>query len=655
MAVSPEPETLWEPAPDAWATTRLGGFAARHRPDLVGDYAGLHQWSVTEPDQFWTAVWDEFDIQSATEPRQVRFGGPMPAVRWFEGATLNYAAHVLRGSGLAADDVAIVCRSQSRPDRSLTMGALREEVGRVASGLRALGVGRGDRVAAFLPNVEETVVAFLATAAIGAVWSSCAPEFGPKAVIDRWSQIEPTVLLTIDGYQHGSKRIELSSTVATIRAGLPSLTATVVLPYLDGAPAIPDAVAWGDLGGPDPAPSFEPVPFDHPLYVLYSSGTTGLPKAIVHGHGGMLLEHAKQLGLHFDLGPGDRFFWFSTTGWMMWNFLVSGLLVGSSIVLFDGDPQHPDLSTLWSLVAETGTTVAGMSAPFIGACRSAGLEPARDFPLGALRAVGSTGAPLPSEGFRWLDRSVGRLPIWSISGGTDVCSAFIGGAPVLPVTVGSMACRQLGWAVDAFGPDGQPVRNRDGELVITAPSPSMPVGLWGDDGSRYRTTYFDRFNGVWHHGDWLTIDDADRCTIRGRSDATLNRGGVRLGTADFYAVVEADDAVADSLVVHLEDADDAGGPGRLVLFVAPAEGAEIDDAVRRRLTAAVRAELSPRHGPDRIVEVPAVPRTLSGKKLEVPVKRILQGVPVEQAAATGALADPSALDPYIAVAKEDHQ
>jgi acetoacetyl-CoA synthetase len=623
----------------------MGSFARRWRPEAVGDYQALWDWSVREPGAFWSAVWEHFDIRSDTPATQVRSDAPMPHTTWFDGVAVNYAEHALRSNGRDDRDVAVPARSQSRPDIELTLTELRTAVRDAAAGLRRLGVRRGDRVAAYLPNIPEAVVGFLATASIGAIWSSCAPEFGTQAVLDRWSQIQPSVLLTIDGYRYGDKAVDLSETIAAIRRGLPSLDAAVVLPYLDGAEPIPNAIPWDSMTTLTETPlTFERVPFGHPLYVLYSSGTTGLPKAILHGHGGMLLEHSKQLSLHMDLGPHDRFFWFSTTGWMMWNFLVSGLLVGAAIVLFDGNPGHPNLDTLWTFADDAEVTFFGTSAPFIMACRDAGIAPASAHRLHRLTALGSTGAPLPAAGFHWAAEHIGTMPLFSISGGTDVCSAFLGGTPVLPVTAGVIPCRQLGWDISAYSASGEPITGAEGELVITSPAPSMPVGFWGDeDNEKYRRTYFDTFPNVWRHGDWITIADDGSCIVSGRSDATLNRGGVRLGTADFYAVVEADPDVADSLVVHLEDVD--GGLGELILFVTPA-GEGIDDACRRRLSTALRGSLSPRHVPDEIRAMPSIPRTLSGKKLEIPVKKILQGLPVEQAASRGALADPTALDPY---------
>ena len=528
---------------------------------------------------------------------------------------------------------------------SLTGGDLLDAVARCAAGLRRLGVARGDRVAAYAPNIPETLIAFLATASIGAIWTSCAPEFGTRSVIDRLAQLDPVVLLAVDGYRYGSKAIGRVDEVAAIRAEIPSIREVVSIPYL--AEGIPDGIAWSDLlAEAPPGPlAFEAVPFDHPLYVLFSSGTTGLPKAIVHGHGGITLEHLKVLSLHQDLTPDDRFAWFTTTGWMMWNYLVSGLLVGATVVLFDGDPGHPDLDTLWSFAADTDLTVFGASAPFLLASRKAGLHPER----GRLRWVGSTGAPLPPAGFRWVHDELG-VPVSSISGGTDVCTAFVGSSPLVPVRAGEISCRLLGCAVEAFGPDGTIVPDgTTGELVIVAPMPSMPVGFWGDaDGARYRAAYFEDFPGVWRHGDWITFTDDGACTITGRSDATLNRGGVRLGTSDFYAVVEGFPEVADSLVVHLDQADgsadsDAEGMGALVLYVTLAPGQDLTDELRQRLAAALRSELSPRHLPDRIEAAPAIPRTLSGKKLEVPVKRVLSGTPADEAASPGSLVDPEAL------------
>ncbi len=644
MPVTEGGEVLWAPSDAAWTTTEAGRFARHHG---FHRYEDLHRWSVADLEGFWSAIAEWFDVRWRTPPMRVLADGDttMPGARWFPGAELSYAEHALRHAAAHPDELAVVAHSQTRDPSALTGAQLLDAVARCAAGLRRLGVGRGDRVAAYAPNIPETLVAFLATASLGAIWTSCAPEFGTRSVIDRLAQLDPVVLLAVDGYRYGTKAIARSEEVAAICAEVTSIRHVVSLAYL--ADGLPDAIEWAELlGRRAPGPLvFEPVLFDHPLYVLFSSGTTGLPKAIVHGHGGIALEHLKVLSLHQDLAPGDRFSWFTTTGWMMWNYLVSGLLVGATIALFDGDPGHPDLGTLWAFAEETGCTVFGASAPFLLASRKADLHPER----GALRWVGSTGAPLPAAGSRWVHDALG-VPVSSISGGTDVCTAFVGSSPLVPVRAGEISCRLLGCAVEAYGPDGRAVpAGTTGELVVTAPMPSMPVGFWGDaDGARYRAAYFEDFPGVWRHGDWITFTEDGACTITGRSDATLNRGGVRLGTSDFYAIVEAFPEVADSLVVHLDRPEGAAeheddGTGELVLFVTAAPGAAVTDALRQRISGALRSELSPRHVPDRIEAAPAIPRTLSGKKLEVPVKRVLTGTPASDAASSGSLVDPGAL------------
>lgn len=638
------PAVLWRPPANVGQTSRIGDYlrwVRETRGVSATDYGQLWEWSVTDLPGFWQSIWDYFGVGSATPYRAV-VEGTLPDARWFPGATLNYAEHVLRLPGFADDDPVILAYSQSRSAVRLSAAQLRDEVRRVRAGLRRLGVTRGDRVAAYAPNIPETYVLMLAAASLGATFSSCAPEFGTRSVVDRWRQIEPTVLLAVDGYRYGAKTIDRRAELAEVREALPSLVHTVFLSYVEGEP--PDgALPWADLAAPTDEPmAYEPVPFDHPLYVLYSSGTTGLPKPIVHGHGGILLEHLKMLALHHDLGPGDRFFWFTTTGWMMWNYLASGPAVGAAIVLFDGDPAFGGLGALWRLAADAGVTYFGTSAPFLMACRKAGLSPGSVADLSRLRGIGSTGAPLPVEGFAWVYSDVSAsAQLQSLSGGTDVCTGFVGGAPLVPVWAGEISCRCLGARVEAYSPAGEPLVDQLGELVITAPMPSMPVGFWGDaDGARYREAYFDTFPGVWRHGDWITVTSRGTCQITGRSDATLNRGGVRLGTSEFYAVVEGLPAVADSLVVHLDEAD------RLLLFVVLAPGATLDDDLRGEIRRALRTSLSPRHVPDEIHQVPAVPRTLSGKKLEVPVKRILTGTPLDVAAATGALANPASLTPF---------
>jgi acetoacetyl-CoA synthetase len=644
---------LWEPAADARSRTRIGRFLDRledeHGLDLP-DQEAAWRWSVDDLEAFWSMIVAEFDVRFHAPPQAVLAERAMPGARWFPGATLNYAEHALRRRG---DGPAVIARSPSRAEVTLSWTELADQVARARAGLQRLGVGRGDRVVGYLPNVPETLVAFLACASLGAIWSSCAPEFGVRSVVDRVQQIEPVVLLVVDGYRYGERAIDRRAEVAAIRAALPTLRATVVLPYLHDGPdpeRFPGATTWSDLVAEPADLAFDPVPFDHPLYVLYSSGTTGLPKAIVHGHGGILLEHLKMLGLHHDLGADDRFCWFTTTGWMMWNYLVSGLTVGATVVLFDGDPGHPDLLTLWRLAAETGITLLGVGAPFLLACRKAGLSPGDELDLSRLRSVGSTGAPLPPEGFAWVYEHVGRdLLLVSASGGTDVCTAFVAGSPLLPVRAGVIACRCLGAKVEAFDERGEPVIGERGELVLSVPMPSMPVAFWDDpDGARYRAAYFEDLPGVWRHGDWIEIAADGSCIITGRSDATLNRGGVRMGTSEFYSVVEAVPGVVDSLVVHHEDPD--GGPGELVLFVALAPDRTLDDELRTALARTIRAELSPRHVPDEVHVVPSIPRTISDKKLEVPIKRLLDGAPFERVVNPGALADPDSLAPFLALA-----
>ncbi len=635
---------IWAPSPDAWAASDLASFATHVRllgGPGCGTYPDLLAWSLRDLDGFWSAFADWSGVRWHDEPDRAIGGTAMPGTEWFPGGTLNYAEHALGRAIVAPDEVAVVARSQSRPRIELTWRQLQRQVGQCARSLLERGVGPGDRVAAYAPNIPETLIAFLATASIGAVWSSCAPEFGTRAVVDRWSQIEPSVLFAVDGYRYGDRAIERATHVEEIVDALPSLRHVVRIGYLD--PAGHDD--WTPLLASPGSVEFTPVAFAHPLYILFSSGTTGLPKPIVHGHGGMVLEHTKALRLHYDLKPGERFTWFTTTGWMMWNFVVSGLLAGSTIVLFDGDPAAPDLLELWRLAADERIDVFGVSAPFVMACRKAGLRPGSELDLSRLRHVGSTGAPLPPAGFEWIHDAVGpHVQPGSMSGGTDVCTAFVGPTPTEPVRAGEITTRMLGCDVQAFDGSGAVCDpGETGELVITSPMPSMPVGLWGDEsGQRLRATYYSTFPGVWHHGDWITFFPDGACQISGRSDATLNRGGVRLGTSDFYTVVEGLDEVADSVVIHLEDAE--GGPGELILLVALATGRALDGALRDRIRSALRTELSPRHVPDVIEPIPAVPRTLSGKKLEVPLKRMLLGARAADVVSRDSLADPEALD-----------
>jgi acetoacetyl-CoA synthetase len=637
---------VWSPPKDVLETSRVGHFLSWLREDQglsFESYAQLWQWSVDDLDGFWGSFARWAGVRWHDHPVAVLGRRQMPGATWFPGGTLSYAEHALAEADRRPDDLALVARSQTRDESQMTWAELADAVARCRAGLKRLGVGRGDRVCAYLPNIPETVIAYLATASLGAIWSSCAPEFGTRSVVDRFAQVEPKVLLAVDGYRYGTKVIDRRQEVRVIEETLTSLAHTVRLCYLGEG-----ADDWSDLLAVHEPLTYEPVAFDHPLHILYSSGTTGLPKAIVHGHGGIIVEHLKTLALHHDLSAGDRFSWFTTTGWTMWNYLVGGLLVGATLTLFDGDPGFPDLSMLWRLAEETKLDVFGVGAPFIMASRKEGVE----IPPNQLRSVGSTGSPLPPDGFRWIRDVLGaQVQPCSVSGGTDVCCAFVGAIPLVAVRAGEISCRMLGVAAEAFDSAGQPCPpGEQGELVITEPMPSMPVGFWGDqDGSKLEAAYFSDFPGVWRHGDWITFTEDGASVLSGRSDATLNRGGVRLGTADFYAVVEQIDGVADSLVVHLDgDPDDA--MGRLLLFVALAGGAVLDDGLRAQITRALRTELSPRHVPDAIVQVPSIPRTISGKKLEVPVKRILRGARIDAVASASSLADPGSLEWFAAFA-----
>lgn len=645
----PEGTTLWQPSAARVAASRLTAYRdwlEAETGQRFQDYDSLWRWSVSDPGAFWRSVADHFGVRFH-EPARTPLGRrTMPGAEWFPGATLNYAEHALAWEG---DEPAVIAGDEAGGRRTLTRTELRREVARAAAGLRALGVRRGDRVAAFAPNVTETLVAFLATASLGATWSSCSPEFGVPSVLDRFRQVEPRVLLAVASQRHGGKTHDRRAAVRDIRQGLSTVQSVIEVPTDDGPP-LPGALPWDAFLGPVEELRFDAVPFDHPLWVLYSSGTTGLPKAIVQGHGGILLEHLKALALHGDLGPSDRFFWFTTTGWMMWNYLVSGLAVGAAIVLYDGSPAHPDLGALWRFAGETRSSYFGTSAPFLLACRREAVEPAKEADLGAVKTVGSTGAPLPPEGFAWVYEHVDRdLLLASVSGGTDACTAFVLSCPWLPVRAGQIQCRGLGCAVQAYDPEGRPVVGEVGELVITEPLPSMPTGFWNDPGDeRLRASYFADYPGTWRHGDWIKINADGSCVIYGRSDSTLNRGGVRMGTSEFYRVVESLPDVADSLVVDTGVRDTEG---ELWLFVVPSEGRELDDDLRGRIRATLRRDLSPRHVPDRILAVPRIPRTLSGKKVEVPIKKILGGADPAAAVSRDTLQDPSSLDPFVALAK----
>ena len=647
-------EILWAPTPEMVERSQLTRYIrwlAENRDLHFDGYHDLWQWSVTEIEEFWGTLWEYFEVISDGPYDQVLADRTMPGARWFEGANLNYAEHIFRGKD--EHEVAVVYGSELRELSELRWGELREQVAAIREGLQALGVAKGDRVVAYLPNGPEALIAFLATASLGAIWSSCSPDFGPGSIVDRFAQIEPKVMFAVDGYRYGGKDFDRMDVVAGVAAQIPSLERVIVVPYLSAAPELSTLeedekaappMTWGQLAdlGQGADLHFERVPFDHPLWVLYSSGTTGLPKAIVQGHGGILMEQLKKSYLHLDAQPGDRLFWFTTTGWMMWNFLIGALLTDASIVLYDGNPAYPDMGVLWDLAERTGMTCFGTSAAYIAACMKDGVEPENGREL-ALRSVGSTGSPLSPEGFDWIYEHLGADTwLFSTSGGTDVCTAFVGGVPILPVYKGELQARALGAKVEAFDEDGNSVVDQVGELVITEPMPSMPVFFWGDeDGSRYRASYFEMFPGIWRHGDWIEITSRGTAIIYGRSDSTINRGGIRMGTAEIYRAVAEVPEVVESLVV---DVPKPGTEGWMPLFVVLREGAELTDELKSEIKRRIREQCSPRHVPNEIFQIKDVPRTLSGKVLEVPVKRILMGEPAEKAASRDSLANPAALD-----------
>lgn len=638
---------------DELAESGIGKYVAwlAERGQHFGSYLELWAWSVEDLEGFWASLWEYFDVAGSSGNR-VLADHAMPGASWFPTARLNYAECVL-GSIQDPDRTAILGRSQTREPVELTFGELAEQVRRARAALRSLGVRRGDRVAGYLPNVPEAVVAMLATASLGATWACCPPEFGARSVIDRLAQLEPKVLVAVAGYTYGAKEVDRTSELETIRKALPTVEHVVGLSYgVHEVAGDHDWVGLLDTQDADEPLEFEPVPFDHPLWTLFSSGTTGLPKAVVHSHGGITLEHLKLHGLHLDTRPGDRAMLMTTTGWTVWNCMVSALMVGASIVVTDGNPLHPDLTEPWRTVAEDGVTLFGTSPGFLMACRKAGMRPADSLDLSAVRTLAVTGAVLPPEAYDWLyDVLPADVYVNSQSGGTDICSNFIAGNPWLPVYRGEISGPALGADVTAFDGNGQEVTDQVGELVVRAPMPSMPVAFWNDNGmARYRDAYFDTYPGIWRHGDWVTVSDRRSFVIQGRSDATLNRGGVRLGTAEYYTLVEALPEIQDSLVIHLED--NAGGPGELMLFVQLTPGHELGSDTEGKLKNVIRKELSPRHVPDLVAVVPAVPRTLTGKKLETPIKKILAGANPDHVVSRGSITHYEAIEAFVRAVSE---
>ncbi|WP_239333666.1 acetoacetate--CoA ligase [Frankia sp. CiP3] len=646
---------LWTPSPQrvraAGVTAYLDWLATERDRKLSGATA-LWQWSVDDLDGFWDSIWDFCAVEGERGDGPALADARMPGAQWFPTARVNYAENALTRHGPAP---AVIAVREDSTTAVVSWDELRREVAAAAAGLRRLGVRPGDRVCAVLPNCVHAVVAMLATTSVGAVWSCCSPDFGPSAIADRFAQITPTVLIGVDGYTYGGKSFDTLGALGGVADRLPDLRAMVVIPYL-AADAVerahkahlPAVISWADLlaGCDDQVPAFHRVPFDSPLWILYSSGSTGRPKPIVQGHGGILLEHLKSLVLHLDLGPDDRFLWVTSTGWMMWNLLVSGLLAGATVVLFDGSPKFPDLGTLWRLAEAVRITCLGASPGLLAACERSGIVPREIADLSAIRTIGSTGSPLSSAGYAWVYDAVGSdLMLSSISGGTDMCTAVAAGLPTLAVHAGEISMRGLGCAVSTFDGDGKELVDEIGELVLTAPMPSMPLFFWGDDdGSLLRASYFSTYHGVWRHGDWARITPTGSVIIYGRSDATLNRGGVRLGTAEFYQVLDSIPGVADSMII---DTSTAERPGELVLYVVLEDSGTLTDSFISTLLTTIRRELSPRHVPDRVEQISAIPRTYNGKKLEVPVRRLLLGAALEQAVSLGMVANPEALLPFI--------
>ncbi len=642
----PAGKLLWEPEPSFARRTNIAAYMKwlEKRGQKFTSYGDLWSWSVDDLEGFWGSIWKYFDVAGADYP--VLPDRQMPGARWFEGSELNFAEYVFRKKH---DGPALLSKRERKPLRTVTWQDLEKRTAALAADLKEKGVQAGDRVAGYLPNTPEAVIAFLACASIGAIWSCCSPDFGARAVVDRFSQIEPKVLFATDGYSYGGSWFDRTEELSSIVRALPSLERTIQVQGAEGA-AVAGADQWEDAVSGKANPEYESLPFDHPLWILYSSGTTGLPKPIVHGHGGILVQLLKEVGLHTDIRAGDRFFWFTTTGWMMWNYLVGGLLHGGTMVLYSGSPSFPSLDSLWELADKTQVTFTGGSAAYFASCLKGGLEPKSSHTLSKLRGIGSTGSPLPADSFEWVYSKV-KENVWlaSVSGGTDVCSPFVGGCPILPVHSGEIQCRSLGSKVEAFDEAGNSVIGQVGELVLTEPIPSMPLYLWGDkDGSRYKESYFGVYPGVWRHGDWIEITKRGSCVIYGRSDATIKRMGVRIGTSEIYRAVESLPDVADSMAV------DMGGPageGRMVLFVATAQEKKIDRDFEERIRAKIRADLSPRYVPDMIVQAPKIPKTLNGKKMEVPVKKLLLGGDPSKVLNPGAVSDPSSLDFFVGLAR----
>lgn len=649
---------LWEPSEERKTTAKINSYIkwlGEHKNMHFQDYHALWDWSVHEIEAFWASIWDYFDLQAEEGYQTILSSHHMPGAKWFPEATVNYTEHIFRNRA-TSNQPAIIHTSESRKIKTVSWRQLYQDTAAMQQVLKRLGIQKGDRVVAYLPNIYEAVVAFLATASVGAIWSSASPDFGTQSVIDRFQQIEPKLFFTIDGYVYGGKAFDRTDVAAEIQSSLPTLEATIAISYLEEQAtfaSLQHVIHWEQAIKEAPVRplSFTYVAFNDPLWVLFSSGTTGKPKPIVQSQGGILLEHLKALTFHVDLGEGDRFFWFTTTGWMMWNFLIGGLLTGNTIILYDGNPAYPSKGRLWQLAEETKMTVFGTSASYITSCMKDNIKPYENYDLSQLKNISSTGSPLPPEGFLWCYENVKKdLWIASASGGTDVCTAFILGVPTLPVYAGELQCRGLGAKIESFNDNGKPVIEEVGELVLTEPFPSMPIYFWNDpDGSRLKESYFNVFPGIWRHGDYLKITKRKTCVIYGRSDATINRGGVRIGTSEIYRAVDHIPEIADSLIV---DIPQPNSDSFVPLFVVMKDGCQLTDDLKQQINQHIRAHCSPRHVPTGIYEVPDLPRTLNGKKLEIPVKKILQGKQMEQIVNKGSLHNAAALDAFYQFAEK---